>query len=118
MAHCVADLGNITSVRMTKMNQNEQVIFAELRRSDFEIIVSILSARFRRMIWGPQGDDWIWIFSKGYKLEIDSFYSLHLDVRGLRRSYGLVRKILCSLPPSTIIKEFEILKRDLTAPDH
>ena len=103
---------------MTKINQNEQVIFAELRRSDFEIIVSILSARFRRMIWGPQGDDWIWIFSKGYKLEIDSFYSLHLDVRGPRRSYGLVREILHSLPSSTIIKEFEIPKGDLTAPDY
>ncbi|MEB3160431.1 MAG: hypothetical protein VKL20_03095, partial [Synechocystis sp.] len=64
------------------MNQNDRVIFAELQRSAFDQIVVILGDRFRRVRWGSQGDDWLWILHRGYRLEIDSFYSLQLEVKG------------------------------------
>ncbi|WLT40611.1 hypothetical protein NON20_25595 (plasmid) [Synechocystis sp. B12] len=96
------------------MEQNEWVIFAELRRSDFELIVSILSDHFPCLEWGSQGDDWIWIYHRDYKLEIDSFSSMELEVKGPRKAYGLVQEILHLLPPSVFIDVFECPKLDFT----
>jgi len=96
------------------MNQNEGVIFAELRRSDFELIVSILSDHFPRLEWGSQCDDWLWIYHRDYRLEIDSFSSIELEVKGPRKSYGLAQEILGRLSPSTIIFVLATPKLDLT----
>ncbi|MEB3160423.1 MAG: hypothetical protein VKL20_03050, partial [Synechocystis sp.] len=76
-----------------------------------------LGDRFRRVRWGSQGDDWLWILHRGYRLEIDSFYSLQLEVKGPRKSYGLAQEVLHCLPDSAIITVFEIPKLDLTASD-
>jgi hypothetical protein len=96
------------------MNQNEGVIFAELRRSDFELIVSILSDYFPRLEWGSQCDDWLWVYHRDYKLEIDSFSSMELEMKGPRKSYGLAQEILGRLPSSTLLCVFETPKLDLT----
>ncbi|MBE9242370.1 hypothetical protein IQ217_16650 [Synechocystis salina LEGE 00031] len=96
------------------MDQNEWVIFAELRRSDFELVVSILSDHFPRLEWGSQCDDWLWIYCRDYKLEIDSFSSMELEVKGPRKAYGLAQEVLRLLPPSVFVQVFERPKLDLT----
>jgi hypothetical protein len=96
------------------MDQNEWVIFAELQRSDFELIVSILSDHFPRLEWGSQCDDWIWIYRRDYKLEIDSFSSMELEVKAQRKAYGLAQEVLSLLPPSVFIDVFECPKLDFT----
>ncbi|MBE9194883.1 hypothetical protein IQ219_06075 [Synechocystis sp. LEGE 06083] len=99
---------------VTSMDQNEWVIFAELRRSDFELVVSILSDYFPRLEWGSQCDDWLWIYRQDYKLEIDSFSSMELEVKGPRKASGLAQEVLSLLPPSVFLQVFERPKLDFT----
>lgn len=86
------------------MDQKEYVIFAELDAHCFEHIVTVLQRRFDHLQYGRQGDDWIWVeFCHGReRLEIDSFYSPWLELKGRRRNYGLAQEILACLPPACI----------------
>ncbi|MBI3152735.1 MAG: hypothetical protein HYZ21_11420 [Chloroflexi bacterium] len=67
------------------MDQDEFVIFAELDREKFEDILEKLMQHFQNVRFGRQGDDWIWVnFAEG-KIEIDTFHSTNLEVKGRRR---------------------------------
>ncbi len=96
------------------MKQDEYVIFAELDRSKFEQILDKLKLHFQDIQFGRQGDDYIWVnFSKN-KIEIDTFYSMNLEVKGRREQYPQYKQILSYLENEWIIKEFNPLKVDLT----
>jgi hypothetical protein len=96
------------------MDQNEKVIFAELGRQWFDSIVEILKKHFGNIQYGSQGDDWIWITRKNIKIEIDTFYSANLEVKGPRKGFNLVQEILNLMNPDWIEKIFTEPKPDLT----
>lgn len=96
------------------MDQDEKVIFAELDRESFPAIVATLTARFDGIQYGSQCDDWIWIECGGMKIEIDSFYSLQLELKGPRRAFGLAGEILALMMPGWIVVRFPVPKPDLT----
>ncbi len=96
------------------MDQNEKVIFAELKRDSFALIVEALKITFNDFDHGSQGDDWIWIEKEGKKVEIDSFNSLELEIKGPRVTYGIVKEILHLLSEEWILKIFDKPKLDLT----
>lgn len=96
------------------MDQNEKVIFAELDRNYFDSIVEVLKTNFKNIRFGSQGDDWIWITKKGIKIEIDSFYSFNLEVKGPRKGFVLVQKILKLINSNCIKKIFDVPYLDKT----
>ena len=96
------------------MDQDEFVIFAELKREKFDEIVQTLTAHFKNIDHGSQGDDWIWIHFTNDKIEIDSFYSMNLDVKGKRKHYMAATQILHKLANDWIIQIFEPPKIDTT----
>lgn len=51
---------------------------------------------------------------KEKKVEIDSFYSLELEVKGLGAAYGIVKEILHLLSEEWGLKIFDKPKLDLT----
>jgi hypothetical protein len=48
------------------------------------------------------------------KIEIDTFYSTNLEVKGVRRQYSVVRELMKILEKEWIIEEFNPPKADLT----
>ena len=64
------------------MDDNTFVIFAELDRDKFEDILDRLMKFYPSIQFGRQGDDWIWVHVKEDKIEIDSFFSNQLEVKG------------------------------------
>jgi hypothetical protein len=96
------------------MDQDEFVIFAELDREMFDPILERLMQYFQSIRFGRQGDDWIWInFSSG-KIEIDTFYSVNLEVKGMRSQYADYKEILGVLEKEWIIQKFNPPKIDKT----
>jgi hypothetical protein len=96
------------------MKQDEFVIFAELDPAMFDQILERLMKHFQNVQFGRQGDDWIWVnFSNG-KIEIDTFYSTNLEVKGERRQYSIVIELLQVLENKWIVQEFNPPKVDLT----
>lgn len=63
---------------------------------------------------GRQGDDYIWVNFSNEKIEIDTFFSMNLEVKGRRRQYSIVRELLLILESEWIIQEFNPPKVDLT----
>jgi len=96
------------------MNQDEFVIFAELDREHFESILERLKQSPQVIQSGRQGDDWIWINFRYGKIEIDTFYSMNLEVKGRREQYDSVNQLLKSLDIKWIIAVFNPPKIDLT----
>lgn len=96
------------------MDQDEKLIFAELDRASLAPIVAALTGRFSNVQHGSQCDDWIWIECKGMRIEIDSFYSPQLELKGPRRAFGLVQEILALMRPEWIVTRFPVPKPDLT----
>lgn len=96
------------------MNQDEFVIFAELNRDKFEVILQTLQKHFLDIQFGRQGDDWIWINFANEKIEIDSFYSLNLEVKGKRKQYSIAKEILSRLDKDFFLTVFDPPKVDLT----
>jgi hypothetical protein len=88
------------------MDQNEFVIFAELDPARFDQIVERLKRHFKNIEYGRQGDDWIWVHHKKEKIEIDTFFSNNLEVKGRRRQYQASNEILKALEDEWIIKIF------------
>lgn len=74
-------------------DQDEFVIFAELHRDKFDEILQSLTGPFKDIQFGSQGDDWIWIHLGDDKIEIDSFYSMELDVKGNTNTTRLRSKL-------------------------
>jgi hypothetical protein len=96
------------------MNQDEYVIFAELDRAKFEEILARLRLHFQNIEFGRQGDDYIWVHFSNSKIEIDTFYSMNLEVKAQRGQYPLCKEILSCLNNEWIIQEFIPPKVDLT----
>lgn len=96
------------------MNQDEFVIFAELNRDKFDSILQGLQKHFPEIQFGRQGDDWIWIHFSGEKIEIDSFYSMNLELKGKRRQYSIAKEILSKIDKDCILQVFDPPQEDLT----
>jgi hypothetical protein len=96
------------------MNQDEFVIFAELYRDHFDEILGSLTGQFKDIQSGRQGDDWIWIHLGDDKIEIDSFYSMELEVKGKRKHYMTAMQVIQKMDTSWIIQVFDPLKIDMT----
>ncbi len=95
-------------------NQEEIVIFGELDESSFTIVERALKARYSKVMSGQQGDSWIWVFHRGGKIEIDTFYSYKLEIRGARKQFGLVQEIINIIRPLCVVTEFDPPKIDDT----
>jgi len=96
------------------MDQDEFVIFAELKRDLFASILQSLQEFFADIQYGRQGDDWIWVHVSDEKIEIDSFFSMELEVKGKRSQSAVVKDILGKIPADAVIEVFEPPKADLT----
>ena len=96
------------------MDENEHVIFAELNRDKFEDILDRLMKFYPSIQFGRQGDDWIWVHVDDEKIEIDSFFSEQLEVKGRQRHSKTVRHILQVIEKEWILKRFDPPKTDLT----
>lgn len=96
------------------MDKNTFVIFAELNRDKFEDILDRLMKYYPSIQFGRQGDDWIWIHVEDDKIEIDSFFSEQLEVKGRQKHAKTVKHILQVLEKEWILKRFEPPKEDLT----
>lgn len=96
------------------MNQDDFVIFAELDRGRFDEILQTLMGHFENIENGRQGDDWIWIHLGEDKIEIDSFYSMELEIKGKYKLLSVVNRIIQQLEDVWIIQVFDPPKIDMT----
>ena len=96
------------------MNQDNFVIFAELNRDYFDEIIQTLTEHFEHIQSGRQGDDWIWIHFGDDKIEIDSFYSMALEVKGKYRYLAIATQIIQRMKEDWILQIFDPPKMDLT----
>jgi len=96
------------------MNQDDFFIFAELDRDKFDEILQTLMKQFEHIESGRQGDDWIWIPTADDKIEIDSFYSMNLEVKGKYVQYTFVMQILHEMENDWILQVFDPPKIDMT----
>ena len=105
-----------TGINSTNQNANQDdfVIFAELNRDRFDEILHTLMEYFKDIQSGRQGDDWIWIHVGDDKIEIDSFFSLQLEVKGAYKQQMIVKQILQDLNEHCILQVFDPPKIDTT----
>lgn len=96
------------------MDENGHVIFAELNRDKFEDILDRLMKFYPSVQFGRQGDDWIWIHVEDDKIEIDTFFSEQLEVKGRQRHSKTIKHILQVIEKEWILKRFDPPKADLT----
>ncbi len=96
------------------MNPDDYFIFAELNRERFDEILQTLMEHFKDIQSGRQGDDWIWIQLADDKIEIDSFYSMNLEIKGKPGHLPVVRQLLAQLQADDILEIFDPPKIDLT----
>ena len=96
------------------MNQDDFVIFAELNRDHFDEILQTLTEHFENIQSGRQGDDWIWVHLGDDKIEIDSFYSMELEVKGKYRYIEIAEQIIQRMKDNWILHVFDPPKKDLT----
>lgn len=96
------------------MDQDDFVIFAELNRNHFDEILQSLTEHFEHIQSGRQGDDWIWIHLGNEKIEIDSFYSMELEVKGRFAYHTVVMQIIQKMKDNWILQVFDPPKMDLT----
>ena len=96
------------------MNPDDFVIFAELDRETFDEILQTLSSHFENIQYGSQGDDWIWIHLGDDKIEIDSFFSMNLEVKGKYKYLPVIKRILQMLKDELILQIFSPPKLDTT----
>ncbi|GAB4399720.1 MAG: hypothetical protein OHK003_24430 [Anaerolineales bacterium] len=96
------------------MTEDEFVIFAELNREKFEDILDRLMKYFQGIQFGRQGDDWIWVHVEDERIEIDSFTSEQLEVKGRRKHSKTVQDILRFIEKEWILNRFNPPKKDLT----
>jgi len=95
------------------MKQDEFVIFAELDREKFEDILERLMKFFQMVQFGRQGDDWIWVHFPDGKIDIDTFTSEHLQVKGKKTQQKSAKEILDYLERDWILKKFNPPQADL-----
>lgn len=97
------------------MNQDDFVIFAELDRDKFDEVLQTLMKHFEHIESGRQGDDWIWIhLTDEDKIEIDSFFSMQLEVKAKYKHHPFVIQILHEMKKDWILQVFDPPKIDMT----
>jgi len=96
------------------INEDEFVIFAELNRDNFEEILQTLMKHFENIQSGRQGDDWIWIHLGDDKIEIDSFYSMQLEIKGKYKYLTVATQIIQKMGSNWILQIYNPPKIDLT----
>ena len=96
------------------MNGSEFVIFAELNRDHFEDILDRVMKYYPSVQFGRQGDDWIWVQLEDGKIEIDSFYSMQLELKGKKDHTQTAQHILKIIDKNWILEQFDPPKEDLT----
>ena len=97
------------------INQDHFVIFAELNRDYFDEILQSLMDQFKDIQSGRQGDDWIWIhLTDDDKIEIDSFFSMQLEVKGKYKHYQIAEQVLQNMEKNWILQVFDPPKIDTT----
>ena len=96
------------------MNQDDFVIFAELNRDHFDEILQTLTEHFENIQSGRQGDDWIWIHLDDDRIEIVSFYSMSLEVKGKYKHHAVVMQTLQNMVSNWIVQVFNPPKIDMT----
>jgi hypothetical protein len=69
---------------------------------------------FENIEYGRQGDDWIWVHLADDKIEIDSFFSMNLEVRGKSYQYQFAMQILRQMKDDWILRVFDPPKIDTT----
>jgi hypothetical protein len=85
-----------------------------LNRDAFEEILHTLTEHFEHIQSGRQGDDWIWIHLGEDKIEIDSFYSMSLEIKGKYKYLEIAERILQNMKKDWIIQVFDPPKIDTT----
>ena len=71
------------------------MIYADfLEEPDFHELVALLREKYRDVRYGQQGDSWIWVDNRGMKVEIDTFTSMHFQVKSPSEKRFLVVKVL------------------------
>ncbi|MBL8062880.1 MAG: hypothetical protein JNK32_07675 [Anaerolineales bacterium] len=96
------------------MKQDDFVIFAELKREKFEDILERLMKLFQQIQFGRQGDDWIWVHFTDGKIDIDTFHSENMQVKGKLSQLKSAKEVLDALEKDWIIKKFSPPQNDLT----
>ena len=94
------------------MNQDDFVIFAELHRDNFDEILQSPTEQFKDIQSGRQGDDWIWVHIGEDKIEIDSFFSMQLEVKGKYKQQATATQILQNMQDNWVIQVFDPPKID------
>ncbi len=87
------------------------MIFAEIQYDQHysEVhtkLVDILSLKFPNLESGLQGDSWIWICEGDEKVEIDTFYSMHHQIKSTLQNGKLVQKVIDVLSSEYCIDVF------------
>jgi hypothetical protein len=100
--------------RRPNMDRDEFVIFAELNRDRFASILQSLQKSFADIQYGRQGDDWIWVNFSDERIEIDSFFSMNLEVKGKRNQSVFAKNVLSKIHTGDVIEVFDPPKVDLT----
>jgi len=96
------------------MNQDDFVIFAELNRDHFDEITQTLLDQFENIEYGRQGDDWILIHLGNDKIEIDSFYSMELEVKGKYKYLTVAKQIIPNMDSKWLLQVFDPPIIDMT----
>lgn len=96
------------------MHPDDFVIFSELDRDRFDEILQTLKEHFEQIQSGRQGDDWIWIHLGEDKIEIDSFYSMQLEIKGKYKHLTVAAQIIQHMDRDWILQVFDPPKIDMT----
>ena len=77
------------------------MIFAELQYDQpysdaHSSLATLLGQHFQNIESGLQGDSWIWILDNGLKVSVDTFTSMHHQVKASRPSW-LLNQVLAIL---------------------
>ena len=63
-------------------------------------LVEFIEKRFSNVESGHQGDSWIWVIDENDKVQIDTFSSMHHQVKSPYRDSKLVHKVIRELKDS------------------
>lgn len=87
------------------------MIFAELEYSEHydemhAALVAFIESKFEKVESGHQGDSWVWIFSGGNKVAIDTFSSMKHQVKSDKVENELLRVVIDTLQKQYKLKIF------------
>ncbi|GAB1622102.1 hypothetical protein AAOGI_21520 [Agarivorans albus] len=89
------------------------MIFAELEYSDHynemhAPIVEFIKSKFDDVKSGHQCDSWIWVFSDGHKVAIDTFSSMKHQVKSEVTENPLINKVIEALQQKYKVSVYQL----------